>query len=236
MNRVTTWCLSLVLLSLVVTPVLAANPTPGTYFSIDLGGTVQLGRGTQSWELPLNQNQGLADVFNAQSWDGVMLATQWRFSCGVQSAAQSVTDHRDGAGNGTVIFDNTFLGGTFFLSKSGPWGDGVNDLTGTIQTTHALVTVVYVDHVPVQSRLNFDSSGLFDGSGCALRFVVANGVGGGDTDLMPVPPNFPAFLDPGCGPTRTNGSWGDIKDITLRIDCPVNGRSSTWGALKTSYR
>lgn len=228
--------LAVALLIVVAVPALAAEPTPGIYQSTDLGGNVLLGRGTQSWLAPLNANHGVQDVFNSRSWDGATLGTQWVFECGVQPAAQTVVDNRDMSGNGTVVFTNTFDGGVFWLSKAGPWGDAVNDLTGTINITTSIVTVVYVTNVPVQSRLNIDSSGQFDGSDCVLRFVIANGIGGGDTDLLPKPAGYPAFLDTDCNGTRQYGSWGDINQVTLLIDCPVPVNGSTWGAVKTLYR
>jgi hypothetical protein len=209
-------------------------PNPGIYTSTDLGGAVQTGRGAQSWMAPANAQMGVMDVFNAMSWNGT-LGAQWAFSCGIQTGPQVVADHRDGSGTGNVVFTNTFNGGTFWLSKDGPWGDGLNDATGVIDATQLIATVIYVNEIPVQSRLNIDSSGMFD-DGCALRFVVANGIGGGDTDLLPVPAGYPAFLDPDCDPTRAFGSWGDVSQITLLIDCPVPVRSSTWGLVKSLYR
>jgi hypothetical protein len=225
-----------VLASITTGAAFAAQPAPGTYHSTDLGGTVLLGRGTQSWAAPMNANQGLLDVFNSMSWNGAALGTQWIFRCGVQNGVQAVQDNRDMSGTGSVVFTNVFNGGTFWLSKTGPWGDAVSDLPGTIQITQSIVTVIYVNNVPVQSRLNIDSSGLFDGGGCALRFVVANGIGGGDTDLLPKPAGYPGFLDTACDPLRTNGSWGEVVQISMLIDCPVPVRESSWGVIKTLYR
>ncbi len=219
---------------------LAASPASGTYNSADLGGAVLTGRGSQSWSAPANAAQGAGDVIHSESWDGSTLGTQWRFACGVQSGPQGVQDNRV-AGTGTVVFTNTFAGGTFFLSKTGPWGDAVNDLTGTTGATHAIVTVQYVNiggnSTPVASRLNIDSNGQFDGSTCTLTFVIANGLGQGDTDSNPPKPaTYPGFLDTACGATRIYGSWGDISQLTLRVDCPVPARNTTWGSLKSIYR
>jgi hypothetical protein len=225
-----------ILITLATATAWAVDPAPGTYNSTDLGGSVLLGRASQSWEQPLNAQQGLNDVFNSQSWNGAALGTQWRFSCGVQPAVQTVQDNRNGSGTGSVVFTNSFSGGTFWLSMAGPWGDGVNDLTGTNNATQEIVTVVYVNNVPQQARINVDSSGEFDGSDCVLTFSIANGIGGGDTDLLPKPPGYPDFLDVACGATRSFGSWGDISQITMRIDCPVPSRGTTWGRVKTLYR
>lgn len=214
---------------------LAVDPAPGIYHSLDLGGAMLTGRGTQSWTAPLNAAQGLGDVMHSESWDGALLGTQWRFACGVQLQPQVMQDFRVG-GTGPVVFTNTFDGGTFFLSKTGPWGDAVNDLTGTLLVTRAIATVTYVQGVPQSSRLNVDAAGRFDGSDCTLTFVIANGIGGGDTDLLPVPPGYPAFLDAGCLPLGLHGSWGDISQITMRVDCPVPAPRPTWGAIKLLYR
>ncbi len=230
---------ALATLAIAATAALAAAPVPGTYLSTDLGGLVLLGRGSQSWVAPLNANQGMGDVFNSASWNGAALGTQWTFGCGVQPSQQTTTDNRVG-GTGTVVFNNTFIGGNFFLSRFGPWGDGVNDLTGTVNLTQADVTLQYVNiggvSTPVGSRLNLNSSGQFNGSSCILTYTIANGIGLGDTDLAPFPPNYPALIDPNCTPTRSNGSWGDVKDIAMLIECPVPARGTTWGAVKQLYR
>jgi hypothetical protein len=208
----------------------SAAPVAGTYTSTDLGGSLLLGRASQSWVAPLNAAQGAGDVFNSLSWNGTALGTQWGISCGLQPGPQTVQDNRV-AGTGTVVFTNTFLGGNFYLNP-GPWGDG----TGTLNTTSNVVTVQYVNNVPVASVANIHTSGQFTGSNCTLTFVLANGNGLGDTDMMPFPADFPALLDPNCNPTRTNGSWGEVRTITMRIDCPVPTQQSSWGNVKSIYR
>jgi hypothetical protein len=209
----------------------SAAPVSGTYTSTDLGGSLLLGRASQSWVAPLNAAQGAGDVFNSQSWDGATLGTQWAFSCGVQPGPQGVQDNRDANGTGTVVFTNTFLGGTFYLNP-GPWGSG----TGTINQTTEIVTVVYVQNVPQASVVNINTSGEFDDSDCTLTFAIANGNGLGDTDVLPFPANFPSLLDTNCNPTRTNGSWGEVRTITMRIDCPVPAETRSWGHVKSLYR
>lgn len=214
---------------------LAADPTPGIYNSVDIGGTMLTGRGTNSWTAPLNGADGLGDVFNSVSWDGALLGTQWRFQCGVSPAVQTRVDNRVN-GTGTVVFTTNYTGGTFWLSRFGPWGDGVNDLTGTITTTQSIVTLQYVNFVPVQSRLNVNTYGEFDDSNCILTFAISNGIGAGDTDLGPKPAGFPDFLDANCGATRIYGSWGHLVDITMMLECPVPLTPTTWSAVKTLYR
>ena len=214
----------------------AAAPAPGTYLSTDLGGTVLTGRGSQSWSQPNNAANGLGDVFNSQSWDGSVLGGQWRFECGVSNSVQSVVNTINGSGNGYIRFTTDFAGGTFWLSKNGPWGDAVNDLTGTISNTTSTVTVTYIAFNPVQARGDVTTSGYFDGSGCSLTYNVSNTVGLGDTDGGAFPANFPALLDTSCGATRANGSWGTVGDVAMRIDCVVPAQSTTWSGVKTLYR
>jgi hypothetical protein len=207
-----------------------AAPVAGTYTSTDLGGSLLTGRGSQSWVAPLNANNGVGDVYNSLSWDGLLLGTQWGFSCGIQPNAQGVVDNRV-AGTGTVVFTNNFVGGTFYLNP-GPWGSG----TGTINNTQVVATVQYVSFQPVAAVVNINNSGQFDNSNCILRFSIANAIGRGDTDGGPFPANYPALIDPACAATRSNGSWGDVITITMRIDCPVPTTPKTWGSLKSLYR
>ena len=214
----------------------AAAPSPGTYDSIDLGGSVLMGRGSQSWVGPANGGNGNGDVFNSQSWNGATLGTQWHFECGLSTTNQTVVDNRNGVGTGTVVFTTNFSGGTFWLSKNGPWGDGINDRPCVLNATTNTVTVQYVTFIPVSARGDVNTSGYFLGSNCVLTFQIANTVGKGDTDGGPFPAGYPALLDAGCGATRVNGSWGDIKDITLRIDCVVPAVTTTWSGVKSLYR
>jgi hypothetical protein len=202
----------------------------GTYTSVDLGGALFKGRGSQSWGAALNANNGLGDVYNSLSWDGATLGSQWGFTCGLETSVQGVVDNRI-AGTGTVVFTNNFVGGTFYLNP-GPWGSG----TGTMNSTQEIVTLQYVAFNPVASVVNINTSGQFDNSHCALTFAIANAVGGGDTDGGPFPANYPALLDPACGATRIYGSWGDVLTITMRIDCPVPAAEKSWGSLKSLYR
>lgn len=210
-----------------------AAAVPGIYRSIDLGGALNQGRASQSWSAPANAAHGNGDVYNAQSWNGASLGTQWGISCGVQSSPQLVQDNRV-AGTGTVVFTNAFLGGSFFFNN-GPWCSSAS-CTGTINQTVEAVTVQYVSGVPYASVANINTSGVFTGGQCNLTFAIANGVGQGDTDGGVKPATYPAFLDASCAPSRIYGSWGDVITITARIDCPTAARQSTWGQLKSQYR
>lgn len=210
-----------------------AAAVPGVYQSTFFGGPLLEGRSSQSWTAPANGAQGLGDVFNAQSWNGSSLGTQWAISCGTQNAPQLVQDNRV-SGTGTVVFTNSFLGGTFYFNN-GPWCSSAS-CTGTINQTIESVTVQYASGIPYAAVVNINTSGMFDGGSCNLTFAIANGVGGGDTDAAPKPATYPAFLDTSCNPTRVYGSWGDVITITAKIDCPTPARTSSWGAVKSMYR
>lgn len=225
------------LLLAVTSPAFAAAPTPGTYDSIDIGGAVLMGRASHSWALANNASNGNGDVFNYQSWNGVTLGSQWVMSCGLSTTNQTVVNNLNGVGTGTIVYTTNYSGGAFFLSKTGPWGDGINDLTGVLLSTSTTLTVQYVAFVPTQRRGDFNTSGYFNGSNCELTFAVTNLFGGGDTQYNgALPANFPLFLDPNCGATRTDGNWTSVKDITMRIDCVVPTEVSTWSAVKAQYR
>lgn len=212
---------------------LAADPVQGFYTSVDLGygsQDVLTGRGSNSWPAPYS---GVGQVFNSASWDGSALGTQWVFTCGV-STSLIVDDQRDGSGTGPVYYTVEYTGGTFWLSKDGPWGDGVNDLTGTINSLTRNSTVQYVGGIPQGAVENVSTSGLFDDSSCILEFVINNNVGLGDTDFNPpLPADYPPFIDTSCAATRTTGSWGDVRDISMLIDCVVPAVPTTWGNLKS---
>ena len=226
------------LLCLAITiPCLAAEPAPGTYGTANTlppDGTMLGGRGSNSWSGPFNGGGGVGNVLNTQSWTGAALGTEWVFDCAV-STSQTVTDNTVN-GNGQVLYTTTYGPGTFFLSKDGPWGDAVNDLTGTTTNLVRQTTVSFVNGNPVSAVENAATSGHFDGSDCSMTFVIANAIGFGDTDALPFPPGYPALLDTDCTSPRTNGSWGDIISITLNVLCPVSVDEKPWSQVKTLYQ
>ena len=87
-----------ILLLLVSSPALASDPAPGTYTSVDIGGLVETGHGSNSRPVV---DVGIDNVFNSQSWDGAVLGGQWIFTCGIsydQTTINLVTN-----GNGVII-------------------------------------------------------------------------------------------------------------------------------------
>lgn len=223
--------LAIALFVLALVPSLAAaDPVPGTYTSTDLGGPLLTARTSTSRPFV---NSGLPQVFHAKSWDGVALGTQYTFACGIQSTAfvpdSSLYDA--GTGNGTIRYHQEFNGGTFSFNP-GPWGDG----NGTIALSVVDIQVTFVSFLPVTSRANIVTTGTFS-NGCALRYAVGNGIGVCETPFCAtIPADYPAFLDPTCLPTRQFGTWGQVSQIQMNIDCATPAHQGTWGQLKTRYR
>jgi hypothetical protein len=214
-----------------------ATPIPGYYSSTDIGGDLLVGRSSTSWP-SVHGNFGVGNVFNVHSWDGSALGTQWTAMCGIEPSAYTVTDHRVG-GNGTVDYSSTFLGGSIWFGP-GPWGSGV----GTLNTTYVVTTVTYMMiggvSTAVNARANMQSSGTFTENNCTLNFILANGTGVGQTDGPPgynvKPATYPDFRDPSCSPTRVYGSWGDVSEIELVIQCVTPTKAPTWGVIRRMYR
>ncbi|MDI6808925.1 MAG: hypothetical protein QME66_08095 [Candidatus Eisenbacteria bacterium] len=208
-----------------------ADPITGIYNSTDLGGALLTGRNTTS-RACINTCGGIGDVFNVTSWNGAALGTQWTAVCGIETTPYTVKDDRVG-GTGPVTYTSSFNGGTFNLNP-GPWGSG----SGTLNTTLVISTVQFVMiggvSTPVASRANVTSSGMFEG-GCTLTFVIANGIGVGETPMIR-PAAYPPFIDTSCEPTRIYGTWGDVSQITMSIDCGTPAESQSWGAVKSLYR
>ncbi len=223
--------IAVLLFIVLAAPAFAAPPSPGLYFSTDQGGLVLTGRGSNSRA----DNSGIGDVFNAMSWDGSGLGTQWSFTCGV-STNQTVDNNLDVNGNGTVTLTTNYSGGTFFLGAGGPWGDGSESYTGSVNYVLRITTLTYFGGTLAQARENYSASGTF-ANGCHLDFAVGNGVGIGDTDTSAFPASgYPALVDADCSTPRASGSWGDVKDITLLIDCSTPARPVSWGTLKSLYK
>ncbi len=212
-----------------------AGPIAGTYTSTDLGGQLLTGRAS-TWRTGVNS--GLPHVLHAQSWNGSSLGTQWEISCATENSAFGVVDNRVG-GVGTVVYTSTFNGGTFtFLPGGWAWGDG----TGTLNTTTLVSTVQFLliggVSTPVASVVNGNTSGTFS-DGCLLTFAIGNGVGVGETPYASIPATYPAFMDASCAPASPSaqfGTWGNVITLTMNIFCTVGEESTSWGALKSSYR
>ena len=217
---------------------LAGPPLDGDYDSVDIGGIVYVGRYTEGWDGGGGAMQ-TGTTLHAESWDGAMLGTQWRYWCSTESSdAQLLVDNVNGAGNGNRTYMKTFAGGYIWLSGTGPWANGDVDYPGVIDSYTEFETVTYSDWVPVAAVTNVQATAHFDNyPATCMTFYIGNGTRVATTDLgETLPADYPELLDPDCNATRVDGAAWDFTSITLSItSCTVGVEESSWGAIKSLY-
>jgi hypothetical protein len=216
----------------------AAAPLSGSYQSTDLGGPVYVGRYTEGWAAGGGALSS-GTTLNAESWDGMALASQWKYWCSTQTTpAVLLVNTVNGSGNGNRTYMSTFNGGYIWLSGSGPWANGDVDYPGTIMNYAEFETITYSNWVPIAAVTNVQAMAKFDAyPGSCMTFYIGNGSRVSTTDLGdPVPANYPGFLDPGCNPSYSLGACWDFFSVTLTItDCSVGTEPATWGGIKSMF-
>ncbi len=221
---------------LVAVPVFAGAPTTGTYYSWDLpGGSFDAGRFSESW---VGSSGQIGNTINAMSWDGAGLGGEWIVSCpAIASAPTVVSDTRDTTGTGAVTYSTVYGGGSFWLSMNGPWGDGSEDYTGSLNTFNVTSTHQYIAWALTGIRSNITLSGGFDGYDNCMEYVISNAAFVGSTDAMALPGDYPPFMDSSCSSGPTTGGWGDTVQIEMNVygSCTIPNQEKTWGALKALY-
>lgn len=221
--------LTLLLVSLVAVPVMAGPPAIGSFNAID-------GRFSESW----NGGEGqIGNTLHAMSWDNTTLGTEWILHCPVLfTDPMLISDTRVG-GTGDVMYLTKYNGGTFWLSKSGPWGDGIDDYTGTVGITSVLSTHQFVGGTRVGVRSNVTVSGQFDNYQDCFVYTITNATFEGFPP-MTFPANYPGFILSSCVPGGSGG-WGTATQVTLTTldatdpECNVPVQESTWGQVKSMY-
>ncbi len=212
----------------------AACPEVGTYST---SSGLLPGRVADAWCTGVPGQPG--DVQNSMSWDGTALGTQWKIWGTVldQDGYVLVDDQVDPqTGNGYRVFSANYDGGQFWLSKDGPWGDGVNDITGVVTgKTNVVATVNYMNFQPVAAVANVTGTGAFDdcNNGCFIDYALSNlqMVWRSDSGL-PMPPDYPP-LD--CG-TGQDGQFWDACCGQFHVSCAVDAEADTWSRIKSYYR
>ncbi len=227
-------------IALILAPAIAfAAPNAGTYTTSDLGGLMLNGRASTH---RTGANAGLPHVLHAQSWNGLILGTQWELRCAVENNAFGIQDNRVN-GVGTIVYSSNFTGGQFELFNTGnAWGDGVAALGNTSVISTVQHIMIGNQSTAVASVVNANTSGDF-GGGCVLTFVLTNAYGVNETNdsanSPTIPADYPSFLGADCAAAPANqqyGTWGNTVTSTMRIDCSVDATTSTWGAVKNIYR
>lgn len=220
---------------------LAGPPLPGDYKTTDLGGVVSSGRYTEGWSAgggALLPGTTLA----SHSWNGTSLGTEWRYECSTTAApAVMLTNTVNASGFGNRTYMKQFVGGTLWLSGTGPWANGDPDYPGIIDSYTEFETVQYENFLPVAAVTNVQATAHFVNYPAAcVTFSVSNGTEVGSTDWgMTKPATYPGLLQAGtCAPTAPYGAWWDMLTMTLSVSsgCATPARASTWGAIKTMYR
>lgn len=199
------------------------------------GGPVLNGRVSEAW---CNGNPGQpGNTEDAYSWDGATLGTQWHVWGMAMDAAGAVliADTVNQWGYGTRTYQTFYDGGQFLLDAAGPWGDGWNDVTGSITSYLVVTTMTFVGGQVVGATSNVSFTGYFSecpqANGCAIEFGIANATRVWMSGQGTMPAGYPAFL---CNATL--GELFDACCVTISIQCTVGAEEATWGSLKGLFR
>jgi len=223
-----------VLVILVAAPILAQCPHDiGTFSTYD--GTLHEGRTAVAWCVGVPFEPG-NDV-NSQSWDGVVLGSQWIvFGMAIDYDGGVLVDSDiDENGNGWEDWLINYDGGEFWFSKDHTWGDGISDLHGLVDMYHSFVTVTYVDGNLVGQTANISWNGRFlncpEINNCVVEFTIANSMLVWWSDLgLPRPANYPGML---C--SEGLGELHDMCCITMSLDCAIATEEISWSTAKVTY-
>ncbi len=234
------------LITLIVTPALAGPPVNGAYFSVDLGGNIQMGHGTESWpESVADGSWGeIGNTLQAQSWNGANLAAQWSVSC-ITLCVEPVlmNDNLDTNQTGYQTWRNEYCGGRLWMAGTGEaWDGGDTEYWADVVNFVSYTTYQYYEGVSVGMIANINMTAVFDGYDTCMEFVIANSTGLGYTDidgdpLDNLPPDFPLFMSANCSETGSRGVWGQISGVTVIITgCATRTEETSWSSLKSLYR
>jgi hypothetical protein len=220
----------------VAVSVQAGTPVQGTYYSFDMpGGTFNTGLFTESW-VGAGADGQIGNTVNAQSWNGAALGTDWKLWCpSIQTPPVLVSDTRID-GTGEVTWRTVYSGGHFFLGSVGPWGD--QDYSGDLANFIVTATYQFVGGNVLGIRSNVVSWGQIDGYTDCMEYTINNAAFFGNTDMMPLPADYPPFLDEYCATgVWARGGWGSATQIAIKIKgvCGVPVEPSTWGRVKALY-
>lgn len=224
---------------LVSAPAVAGPPTNGTYKSSDLGGTMDVGRYTEYW--PTGTALTIGNTVNEQSWNGTSLGLQWWWFCPYQVSAPTLLLDTVAGGNGQKIWRLNYMGGTSWLSGTGPWAGGDNSYMANIDTWSAIVTQTFSGGVIVAEVRTVNAQATFVGYNATCTSIqLTNTDKFGDTNTGSLPANFPDFWDwSSCVPIGTAGpgEWGSVSGITFTVtNCAVVPvQEKTWGGVKRLY-
>ncbi len=224
-------------LILVAVSVFAEGPTPGVYKSVT--GQIMEGNFSESFVDAPYHDGVVNNTIHALSYDGMDLGGQWQVFCPSILNTNLIFDGVVG-GNGFVEYGTDYVGGTLWLSGTGPWGDGTMDYEAIVDQFYVHSTHFFQDGVRYAVISDIRMTGHFDlpVEQC-FTYEIANGEILGAGTILDKPAEYPSFLDYFNCPAGTvnQGSWGLVYGITLSIygDCLVATQESTWGKIKSLY-
>ncbi len=223
-----------VLILFTATAAWAACPNANGIFGTT-NGTMIPGRVSEAW---CTGGAGLpGNTENGMSWDGATLGGQWMvWGMQVNAAGAIQTGMRVLGPYTYVDYATDYDGGQFWLTRNGPWSDGLADLTGNVTAYHVATTVTLYNGVPVGQTSNVTLTGYFtncpESHNCVVEWAIANAIKIWDTNsISPRPANYPPFL---C--SANAGELFDACCIQLSIHCAVPVEESTWGTIKSMYQ
>lgn len=217
----------------------ASPPLEGTYQSTS--GDMLDGRASESW--PNGSDFEIGDALHLQSWDGSTLGVEWYVRCpAICMDPILLLDTVDGNGNGFQIWQSEYCGGVLWLRGNGgePWSDGSEtEFVADIETLTQITTIQFVASAPVGWVTDLNLRGIFTdfGDNC-IDLLLANLERVGDTESGTLPADYPDLVEgTTCSLTDVGSAW-DVDDITMSITgpCVIPTKTTSWGALKSTYR
>ncbi len=204
---------------LALAQVAQADPVPGHYETNDLGGLVDQGRWSESWQ---GGGEGaLTNTVHAMAYEEVSPGVwapsgQWEIAGPAINATPQLilgTMPPASSGQDQQIWYTTYGGGTMDL-YDGPWytlGDAL-PYTCTVTGYSHTTTVNFIDGVEDSRYTTVNLTADFDNyAGYSVDLLVAVAVEEGKGS--PLPTGFPGFL-PSC---ETEGAWGRVQEIRMTI-------------------
>lgn len=238
--------LIMVLLPALLTVSAQANPIgvppiKGSYLIGNLDGWYSESWNTSGYYLELGNTLNL--FIDGIVYDGALYWDTenglWTLSCpSIYHPPTQTSDTRDENGTGDVIYSVDYTGGTFSLSKEGPWSaDRLFDFPGYLTDCYLTTHLGYYHAELITVNSIMSAVGRFDWMNDLCLVIEIELFSMYNTNDAPLPPEYPAFLDPSCqAGAHTEGSYGGVGNGILTIETrSVPAEQVTWGQVKKLY-
>jgi len=188
-------------------------PILGDYRSVELGGSVLMGRWSEGF---VNGNpDGVGNGAHAASWDGANLGNQWELT-GATLATTTVLSGDPMAPDGVFIVkrDLDVTSAQLILKSDGgtaPWWGGGGDYAFDLDYYFQTLTVTMAGGLVA----NATSTEVFEGAYGTHRVRYGHTVGIYEGAGLLLPPNYPAFE--AALPGLIGGAWGTVEGSRFTI-------------------